>query len=146
MMARRQGQAYSQDLRDRVFALVDGGMAVIAAATLLKVDRSYIYKVLARRRLTGETSARPQRCQITPKLAPFHEAIRARVVARSDMTIEELRAWLLAEHGVSSSVGGLWTTLDRLGLTYKKRPAGRRSRSGPTLPSRERLGASASRI
>jgi transposase len=120
-------------------------MAVIDAAAVLKVDRSYIYKVLGRRRATGETSARPQRCQLTPKLAPLHEAIRIRVAATPDMTIEELRAWLMAEHGVSSSVGGMWATLDRLGLTFKKRPAGRRSRSGPTLPPRERPGAPANR-
>ncbi|QLH38458.1 MAG: transposase [Defluviicoccus sp.] len=41
------------------------------------------------------------------------------------MTLAELRAWLSEKHGVTTSVGGLWVgglwnTLDRLGLTLKK--------------------------
>jgi transposase len=143
MKERRRGQAYSQDLRDRVFALVDEGREAAEAAELLKVDRSYIYKALIRRRLTGETSARPQRCRLEPKLAPYHEAIRAQVAAVPDATIEELRTWLLATHGVASSVGGMWKTLDRLGLTFKKRPVGRASRNARTSPPPGRLGVSA---
>src|SRR5882724_12037449 len=106
-MSWRRGRPYSQDLRDRVLAAADEGMAVAEAAEQFQVDRSYIYKALIRRRLTGETGARPQRCQLRPKLAPYHEAIRARVDAVPDATIDELRSWLLATHGVASSVGGM---------------------------------------
>lgn len=143
-MAWRQGQAYSQDLRDRVLAAVDEGMAVSEAAELFKVDRSYIYKALIRRRLTGETSARQQRCHMEQKLAPYYEAIRARVAAVPDATIAELRVWLLETHGIASSQGGMWTTLDRLGLTLKKRQPVRPSRSVPTSPRRGRTGVIAS--
>jgi transposase len=57
-MGWRRGQAYSLDLRSRVLSAVDEGMDVGDAAELFKVDRSYIYKALIRRRLTGETTAR----------------------------------------------------------------------------------------
>jgi transposase len=114
------GRSYSQDLRDRVIATVDGGMAVYEAASLFQVSVSYIYKALARRRLTGETAARQQRCTVGRRLAAYEEALRARVASRSDATIVELQAWLLAECGVSASYGSVWNTLDRLGLTYKK--------------------------
>ena len=143
-MAWRQGQAYSQDLRDRVLAAVDEGMAVSEAAELFKVDRSYIYKALIRRRLTGETSARRQRCHMEQKLAPYCEAIRARVAAAPDATIAELRVWLLETHGIVSSQGGMWTTLDRLGLTLKKRQAARPSKSAPTSLRPGRAGVIAS--
>ncbi|MGH7113828.1 MAG: IS630 family transposase, partial [Stellaceae bacterium] len=112
--------AYSQDLRDRVLAAVDGGMGVYAAAPLFRVSVSYIYKALIRRRTTGETTARPQRCHVARKLAAYDEAITRRIAAQPDGTLEELRDWLLATHGVSISSSGLWTTLDRLGLTLKK--------------------------
>ena len=52
-MSWQSGQAYSQDLRERILAAVDGGMAVRVAAPLFRVSISYIYKVLIRRRLTG---------------------------------------------------------------------------------------------
>ena len=144
-MSWRRGQPHSQDLRDRVLAAVDEGMAVAAVARLFKVDRSYIYKVLARRRLTGETTARPQRGHVARKLAPYHEAIRAEVAARRDATVDELRAWLLETHRVSASQGGMWNTLARLGLTLKKRRAARPSRRAPTSPPRGRPGARARR-
>jgi transposase len=145
-MAWRRGQAYSQDLRDRVLAAIDEGVEVAEAAELFKVDRSYVYKALIRRRLTGETSARRQRCHMEQKLAPYHEAIRVRVAALPDATIAELRAWLLQTHGIASSQGGMWTTLDRLGLTLKKRQAARPSKRGPTSSRQGRIGAIASPI
>jgi transposase len=52
------GKPYSQDLRERVIAAVDGGGRVYAIAPLFQVSVSYIYKVLGRRRTTGETTAR----------------------------------------------------------------------------------------
>jgi transposase len=144
-MSWRQGQPHSQDLRDRVLAAVDEGTAIAAVAALFRLDRSYIYKALARRRLTGETAARPQRCHLPRKLAPYHAAIRAHVAVCRDATLDELCRWLLETHGVSSSQGGMWNTLARLGLTLKKRRAARPSRRGPTSPRQGRLGASARR-
>ena len=60
-MAWRRGQSYSEDLRARVLAAVDGGMAARAAARLFRVSVSYIYKALIRRRRTGEVSASSRR-------------------------------------------------------------------------------------
>jgi transposase len=96
---------------------------------------SYIYKALARRTVSGETEARPQRNHQTLKLAAHHDAIAAEVVRRPDATLNELRAWLLATHGVAVSLGLMHRTLARLGLTLKKSRSGPRSRSGPSLPS-----------
>jgi transposase len=113
------GQSYSQDLRDRVIARVDSGLGVYEAASLFQVSVSYIYKALARRRTTGETAARQQRCTVPRRLAAHEDALRARVASNPDATIAELQAWL-AERGVSASYGSVWNALDRLTLTYKK--------------------------
>lgn len=72
-----RGKAYSQDLRERVFALCDAGNAVGEIADALCVSTSYVSKALGRRRDTGETSARPQRCHVPPKLSGLHRAARA---------------------------------------------------------------------
>ena len=104
-MLYQPGRPYSQDLRERVFAASDEGDRVGEIAELLRVSVSFVSKVLARRRSTGETRARPQCNRVTPKLAPLHDAIRARVAERPDGTIEELRAWLSGTHAMSASVG-----------------------------------------
>jgi transposase len=131
-MAWRSGQSYSTDLRSRVLGAVDGGMSAKAAARLFQVSVSYIYKAEARRAVTGETEARPQRNHQELKLAAYHEAIAAEVGLRPDVTLNELRAWLLATRGVSASLGLMHRTIARLGLTLKKSASGRRSRTGPT--------------
>jgi len=137
----RKGQAYSQDLRERVFALSDAGDAVGEIAEALCVSISYVSKALSRRRDTGERSARPQRCHVPPKLLGLYEAIRAEVTARPDATLAELRRWLSDTHHVSASDGLMHGTLVRLGLTFKKRPCMPLSRNGPMLPKRVQSGA-----
>jgi transposase len=124
-MSWRQGQSYSEDLRGRVLAAIDGGMAARAAAPLFRVSVSYIYKALIRRRRTGAASASPGRGHRPRKLSPAQEAALAEhIAAHSDITLAALQSWLLAEHGVVLSNGAMWTAVHRLGLTFKKRRSG----------------------
>jgi transposase len=115
----RRGKSYSQDLRERVFAAADDGEPVGRIATMLRVSVSYVSKVLSRRRLTGQTQARPQRCHVVPKLSGLYPAIEAQVSRRPDATIAELCAWLLETHKVSASAGLMNKTLAVLDLTFK---------------------------
>jgi transposase len=129
-----RGKAYGQDLRERVFAAADEGVPVTAIAEMLFVSISYVSKALSRRRLTGETNARPQRCHVPPKLTPWYPEIEKHVAALPDATLEELKAWLHATHGVEASTTLIWETLKLLQLTFKKRPSTRRSRIVRTWP------------
>ena len=140
-----RGKSYSQDLRERVFAMADAGTPVGRSATLLRVSISYVSKVLSRRRDTGETSARAQRCHLVPKLAQQEAAIVAEVAARPDATIAELRRWLLLTHQISASDGLMHKTLAKFDLTFKKSPCMPPSNSAPTLPRRVRRGERNSR-
>ena len=94
----RRGKSYSQDLREPVFAAADDGEPVGQIAATVRVSVSYVSKVLSRRRLTGQTTARPQRCRVAPKLSGLYPAILDQVGSRPDATIAELRAWLLEAH------------------------------------------------
>ncbi len=130
-MVWRQGQSYSEDLRARVLAAVDGGLAARAAARLFRVSVSYIYKALIRRRRTGEVSASPRRGHRPRKLSPAQEAaVAAHIEAHPDLTLAALRAWLLAEHGVRLSNGAMWSAVARLGLSFKKRRSAQASKTG----------------
>jgi transposase len=112
-MLYQRGRAYSQDLRERVFAASDDGERVGEIAELFRVTVGYVSKALTRRRTTGETTVRAQHGHKLPKLAPFYAAIRAYVAERGDVTITELRTW---------SVGLVWHTLKMLTLSLKKKP------------------------
>jgi transposase len=128
-MGWRRGQALSVDLRMRVLSAFDRGLGAYEVAALFEVSVSYIYKALARRRETGEATARAQRSHRARQLAPWHDALRERVAACPDATIDDVRDWLLRTHGVASSSGGMWNTLTRLGLTHKKSHSTRPSSS-----------------
>jgi transposase len=141
----RRGKSYSQDLRERVFAAADDGEPVGRIAIMLRVSVSYVSKVLSRRRLTGQQTARPQRCHVPLKLSGLHPAILARVSSRPDATIAELRSWLLATHKVSASTGLMNKTLAALDLTFKKSLSTPPSKRVRTLPRHASNGASSSR-
>ena len=129
-MAWRRGQAYGQDLRERVLGAA--GLSLRAAAARFAVSPSYVAKARARLRETGETTPGPQRNHVPLRLAPLAGALRARVAAECDATVAELRAWAPAEHGIQVSHPVMWTTLARLGLTLTKSGCARPSRTGPT--------------
>ena len=129
-MVWRQGQSYSEDLRARVLAAIDGGMAARSTACVFRVSLSYIYKALIRRRRTGEVSASSRRGHRPRKLTPAQEAaLAAHIAAHPDITLAALQTWLAGEHAVRLSNGAMWSAVDRLGLSFKKRPSAPPSRT-----------------
>ena len=76
-MVWRRGRSYSEDLRARVLAAVDGRLAARVVAELFRVSVSYIYKALIRRRRTGQVIASRRRGHRPRKLSPAQEAALA---------------------------------------------------------------------
>ncbi len=134
MFSWRRGQAYSQDLRERVLAANE--LSARAVAARFGVSVSYAVKARQRRDRLGELTPGPQRSWTPRKLAAHHAAITAHARSYPDATLAELCAWLQAEFGVSASIGTMWNTLRRLGLTLKKSASKRPSGRAPTLPRR----------
>jgi transposase len=138
-MIRRRGRPYGSDLRDRVLAAT--GETIRAVAVRFAVSPSYVSKVRARFRETGQATPGPQHNHVRPRLEPHYDVLRARVAEQTDATIAELRAWMAREHGVAVSHPVMWQTLRRLGLTLKKSGSVRPSRTARTLPRRGPPGA-----
>lgn len=138
-MSRRRGQAYSQDLRDRVLSTV-GSSSLVAAR--FGVSISYVVKARQRRERHGDLCAGPQRSQTPAKLGVHDEVLRARVAEVPDATLAELTAWVHAELGISVSITAMWTRLRRLGLTLKKRRLSLRNGHVRTSPKRVASGRS----
>src|SRR5881227_3714010 len=120
-MAWRQGQSYSEDLRARVLAAVDAGMAARVVARVFRVSVSYIYKALIRRRRTGEVSASSRRGHRPRKLTVAQEeaALGSHIAAHPDLTLATLQIWLVDQHAVRLSNGAMWSAVARLGLSFK---------------------------
>jgi transposase len=133
-MGTKMDRPYSQDLRDRVFSAMDGGMTAAEVAEVFEVDVSYVYKALIRRRTTGMTTALPWAAGPRPKLEPHEEALRRHVAEFSDATLEEIRAWLIGERGIKVSIGCLWNALQRMKLPLKKSRSTPLSRSVKMSP------------
>ena len=132
---------YSQDLRDRVLAAVDGGLATRVVATRFSVRESWVRRLKQRRAATGEITPRP----FGQGRVPFHRrqetAIRAAVAERPHRTLAELRTHL----GVRVQLSTLWSALQALGLSWKKSRSTRRSTPGPMSPPPASNGGGASR-
>jgi transposase len=117
-MAWHQGQAYGQDLRDRVLN-APGSIAEVAAR--FGVSKSYVARARSRRGRLGEDTPGVQCNHVPSKLGALEQALVARVAVVNDQTLEQWCEWVQAAHGVRVGVTTMWKTLARLGLRLKKR-------------------------
>jgi len=114
---------YSRDLRTRVLADRDAGMASKDVAAKFRVSLSWVNRLVQRRRETGEVAPRPQTVFKTQAFAGQEDRLRALVDAQPDRTLAELREALRS----SASLSSVWRALDRLQLTVKKNGTRRRT-------------------
>ena len=125
-MAWHTGQAYGQDLRDRVLG-AEGTIREVAER--FAVSDSYVAWARLRCRRLGQVSAGVQCNHVPLRLAGLETALTAQVQAQADQTLGQLCAWVEHEHGVRVGVTTMWKTLERLSLSLKKVPARQRARA-----------------
>jgi transposase len=114
-------KAYSEDLRIRVLAALDGGMSVAQAARTFQVSVSSIRRWQAQHAALGHL--RPKRPSGRPrKIGPSAETrLRAQLSASPDATLpEHLSAWA-REQGTSLSRWTMSRAIVRLRWSRKKR-------------------------
>ena len=119
------GRCYSIDLRERVMAFVAQGHSRRAAARRLAVSESFAIKLVKYQERSGSPApVRQGRPPGTGKLAPFQAFLIGEVEKKPDITMPELAARLMKEHGVTAAPASLSRLLCRHGFTYKKSPDG----------------------
>jgi transposase len=116
-MSWRKGQAYGQDLRDRVLAM-PGVLREVAQR--FGVSQTYVCRARARREKLGQTSAGAQHNHMPLRLAVLEGALRAQVAVAPAQTLRELCEWVRTEHGIGVGLTTMHKTLGRYGLTLKK--------------------------
>jgi len=137
-------RAYSQDLRERVIAATEAGLPARHAADRFGVGIATAIVWARRARETGERTARRQGQPKRSKLDPHGAYLQELIDTDCDITLTEMQTKLLEEHGLKAAIGTLWKFLDRRGLTVKKRPRTRPSKTAPTSRSGARRGSRAS--
>lgn len=118
-------KAYSMDLRERVLADCDDGMATAEVADAHRVSAAWVRRLKQRRRETGEVAPRVARPGPPQVLAGESDRLREVVRANPDRTAAEYRQLL----GTPAATVTVWRALRRLGLTHKKSPS--RGRAEP---------------
>ena len=138
-------RAYSTDLRERVLAAVAAGQSARGAAARFGIGPATASRWVRRWRATGERAARKPGHPPGSKLDAHAPYLLGLVAAQVDLTLAEIQRRLAQERGVRAAIGTLWGFYRKQGLTYKKRPAMRRSSAGLRSKRPGRPGPRASR-
>ena len=131
---------YSVDLRERVVRAVEAGLSRRAAARRFEVSVSFVIKLMQRWRREGSVEPERYGGWKRPALAAHAERVHDLLRREPDLTIAELRSRLAAA-AIQVSPAAISRFLTAAGLTRKKRPSTRPSRSGWTSPQPGRSGA-----
>jgi transposase len=125
-------KALSVDLRDRVVAVIDGGLSRRQAAARFGVSVSSAIRWHALARRTGTATPRRQGGdRRSGRIEAHADVILSAVAKQPDITLAELRERLVG-HGVSVGIATLWRFFARRQITLKKSPGMPRSRIVPT--------------
>lgn len=125
-------RALSQDLRDRVVAAVAGGMSCRAVAARFGIGVATAVRWRQMGLAHGRAIAgKPGGDQRSSKTDAHAELIMTMLDDNGDITLAEIRSGLAAQ-GVRIGIGTLWRFFDRHGITRKKRPGTRSSKTAPT--------------
>lgn len=125
-------KALSVDLRERVIAVIEGGVSCRQAAARFGVSASSAIRWHALARSAGDVTPRRQGGDRRSGRIEAHASLILDAVARTpDITLAELRAEL-AGHGIGAGIATLWRFFARRRITLKKSPGMQRSRIVPT--------------
>src|SRR5262245_7448837 len=126
----------SLDLRERVAAAVDHGEgSQREIARRFRVSRSFLVRLLQRRRAAGTLAPKPHGGG--PRLAlnrRDQQRLRRLVKKQNDATLKQLKQ----RGGFGCTLTTIWNTLHRLGLTYKKKTLRAAERGRPDVQRKRR--------
>jgi transposase len=114
-------RSFSLDLRVRLATFVEAGHSCRAAARHFRVSDSCAIKLMQRQRQSGSLApARQGRPPGGGKLLAYETFLLRTVEAEPAITMPELAARLLEQHGMVAAPAMLSRFLCRRGFTYKK--------------------------
>jgi transposase len=122
---------YSQDLRDRVAAVIAAGASARATAGRFGISIGTAVRWAQRQRAEGHVRARPMGGDHRSRLRAHRAAVITVVAAQPDLTLQELREALAERHGISVGLTTLWRFLAGQKITRKKKVSMPPSKTAP---------------
>jgi transposase len=122
-------KSYSLDLRERVVAGRQKGQSAQELAKRFGICKRSVERYWERQQETGSVAPKQRGGYRRSRLAGQEQTLRGWIDAQADLTLEQLQERLRTELGIKLSVSALWYGLDRLGLSFKKNAARRRTRA-----------------
>ena len=135
-------KSYSSDLRERVIEAVEAGASRRGAGERFVISASSSIRWLQRWQESGSAAPKPRGGSVSP-LEKVAAQVLAVIAEHPDLTLVETVAKLRKQR-IRTSRSSLWRFLDRHNITFKKKPASRRTTasgcrpSAPTLDPRAR--------
>ena len=124
-----RGTAYSNDLRSRVVAEVAAGTSRRQAAQIYKVSASSAIRWAERHDETGSVSPRPRGGRSRSPLEPHGVWLLELNAKEPDLTLVEIEQRVLQTLGMRTTESSIRRFFKRHGISFKKKPARRRTRS-----------------
>jgi transposase len=118
----------SQDLRERIVRVVEGGSTIRQAARRFAVSASAAIKLMQRVRQTGSTAPAKIGGYRRPLLEKHADELQAIMSSQAGITLREIKAALAARGIVVKALSTIADMLHRLGLSHKKKPESQRAR------------------
>jgi len=114
---------YSDDLRARAIAIVEGGASRHEVAALIEVSPSSVINWLRRWRDDRSSAAKPSGGSVSP-LEKHADWLLALIAEHPDLTLDEAIK-LMRRRRLAGSRSALSRFFIRHNITFKKKPAGR---------------------
>ncbi len=125
-------KAHPIELRERVVTHVEEGHTHRATAARFRVSVKFVNDMVKLKRETGSLLPKPVgNNRGHGKLEPYKDWLKARVAAKGDITLEQLRHELKEQFGVEVHHWSVGRLLHRLGLSHKKRRSTPKSNNAP---------------
>lgn len=118
---------YSEDIRERVVARIEGGASRREAAEHFDICPSSAIKWMQRLEKTGSCAAKPMGGSLSP-LDRHKKELLALIAETPDATLDEIVS-AMHKCKIPGSRTSLWRFLDRHGITLKKNSARERTRA-----------------
>lgn len=125
------GKPFSQDLRERVVAAIEGGMSTRQAAARFSIGKATAGTWARLKRSQGDVQPAKQGKPKGSVLDRHADLILGALEEKPDTTLDELVERLAAERAVTVVRTAVWKFLDRRDMTHKKRPPMPASKSAP---------------
>jgi transposase len=125
------GKPYSMDLRERVIAVIEGGMSTRQAAARFSIGIATAGAWARLKRAKGEVTPAKQGKPKGSVLDTHADFICGLIAEAPDITLEEIAERLAGERATKVVSTAVWKFLARRDMTHKKRPLTRANKSVP---------------